>query len=218
MSGNWWNTPCRNYVQSFLQIARWERYEEVQRKTCRDALGHVFAQVEDAHRDRVRRSPLAPETENASAYLDQVFLRHEADQPTERQLDDEAENDWLTACALRFDGHLYAQKHRMRGEFATMLEWIGHAPEFNHDPPGLMAAVFLLQRGLMREGIRSKTSQAWKVFRQLFLRLCSHPVPDEYRLEDFCTRWEREYVPKLRIGQEIIQAMHAAGPYGTHLS
>ena len=162
-------------------------------------------------------SPLAPETEHASAYLDQVFLRHEADQPTERQLDDEAENDWLTACALRFDGHLYAQKHRMPGEFAPMLEWIGHAPEFNHDLPGLMAAMFLLQRGLMKEGIRSKTSQAWKVFRLLFLRLCSHPVPDEYRLEDFCTRWEREYVPKLRIGQEIIQAMHVAGPYGTRL-
>lgn len=105
-------------------------------------------------------SRLAPETEDASTYLSQVFPRHEADEPTKRQLNDEAENDWLTACTLRFDGHLYAEKHRMPGEFATMLEWIGHAPEFNQDPIGLMAAMFLLQRGLMKKGIRSKTSQA----------------------------------------------------------
>ena len=162
-------------------------------------------------------SLLAPDAGDVAAYLDQVFLRHEADESRQRQLDDEAENDWLTACALRFDGHLYAQRHRMPKEFSTMLEWIGSAPEFNHEPTGLMAAMFLLQRGLMKEGIRSKTSQAWKVFRQLFLRLSSHTVPDGYRLEGSCTQWEREYLPRLRIGQEIIQAMHAAGRYGTHL-
>ena len=61
-----------------------------------------------------------------------------------------------------------------------------------------------LRSSILKEGIRSKTSQAWKVFRQLFLRLCSQPVPDACRLEDFCTRWEREYLPKLRFGQEII--------------
>ena len=81
-----------------------------------------------------------------------------------------------------------------------------------------MAAMFLLQRGLMKEEIRSKTSQVWKIFRQLSLRLCDHPMPmpEAYRLENFCTRWEQKYVPKLRFGREIIQAMHPAGRYGPY--
>jgi hypothetical protein len=79
-----------------------------------------------------------------------------------------------------------------------------------------MAAMFMLQRVLMKEGVQNKTSQAWKLFRGLFLRLCHREIPEDY-VGSHYSQWLLDFQPRLPLGKEIILTMHAAARYGPHL-
>jgi hypothetical protein len=61
-------------------------------------------------------------------YLDRVFLYREWEVP-DRDLNDEPENDWLIACALRFDGYRYAQKHGLPDQPFDFATWFMGSPD-----------------------------------------------------------------------------------------
>ena len=127
--------------------------------------------------------------------------------------DTEAENDWLTVCALRFDCYRYAAEHGLTDQPYDFSEKFVRNASLEADSGYLMAAMAMLQRRLMKEGVDSKTCQAWRIFRLLFLRLCHEPVPDEYRQESFATAWETKYQHHLAEGIQTVKAMHAGTAY-----
>ena len=120
-------------------------------------------------------------------------------------------------CALRFDGYRYAGANGLPSNSGDVEDWFLRAPDFEREPAFLMTAMFMLQRGLMKEGIHGKTSQGWRRFRQLFLQLCNQPVPTDYRLGSHYEQWHRRFAPRWQEGCRIVQALHDAAHYGSHL-
>ena len=155
--------------------------------------------------------------DDVSAYLDKMYRHDGPYQGSGCTAEAEPEDEWLMACALRFDGYLYARRNNLSEQSGDVLDWFLRSPDFYREPAFLMAAMFMLQRGLMKEGVRGKTSQGWRRFRQLFLQLCNQPIPSEYRHGSFYERWDREFQQRLREGQDLIQRLHEAATYGSHL-
>lgn len=157
----------------------------------------------------------SPYDSSISLYLDFVFLQRRALDP--RTLDSDAENEWLIPCALRFDGYRYAAAHGHSDQPFDFAEAFVRKPDMDAGVEFLMAAMFMLQRRLMKEGVQSKTCQAWRIFRSLFLRLCREPVPGEYRHDPTADEWETMFLPRLAEGIQIVSAMDAATEYEDRL-
>jgi hypothetical protein len=156
-----------------------------------------------------------PYAGSVSLYLGHIYrsTRKSEEKP---DLDNESENEWLTYCSLRFNAYLYAQKHGLEEQPYDFCEEFMRDASLGGDPQYLMTAMFMLQRRLMKEGVRSKTCRAWCVFRLLFLRLCNEQFPEEYR-GPFFEEWERKFRPQLKLGIEIVEAFHQSAKYDSSL-
>jgi hypothetical protein len=76
-----------------------------------------------------------------------------------------------------------------------------------------MTAFFMWQRYLMKEGIRSKTDQNWKRFRELFLELCEESVSLRYQHGEWHEQWVRDFLPIVSAGKALIQQLHDSCKY-----
>jgi hypothetical protein len=157
----------------------------------------------------------SPYDSSISLFLDYVFLHRCALDP--RTLDSDAENEWLISCALRFDGYRYAAALELSDQPFDFANAFVRKPDMDTDTMFLMTAMFMLQRRLMKEGVTSKTCQAWRIFRSLFLRLCREPVRYEYRHDPTAEEWEKNLLPRLAEGIQIVSAMDAATEYEDRL-
>jgi hypothetical protein len=140
----------------------------------------------------------------AGRYLSSVFFQNPPlpDQPD--CMDAGSENDWLTHCALRFDGYAWAKANGMDDQPASFCEAFLTRPTLNPGTEHLMTAMFMLQRFLMKEGVRSKTDAGWRALRNLFLQLAAEPVPPEYQTGDWHRKWCENFLPCLRAGKALI--------------
>lgn len=154
---------------------------------------------------------------DASVYLDGLYRGGNPYRNSGVTTAAASEDEWLSTCALRFDGYLYARQNDLPPDSGAVEHWFLREPNFEREPAFLMAAMFMLQRGLMKEGIRGKTSQGWRRFRQLFLQLCNQPVPTDHRLGGFYEQWDRQFAPRWWEGCRIVQPLHDAAHYGSHL-
>lgn len=155
----------------------------------------------------------SPFNTSISIYLDGVFFQDPPLPPQPRSFDAGNENEWLMQCALRFDGYAFAHDHGLEPqpfyfckkllEENIPLDTTGHR----------MAAMFMLQRCLMKEGVRSKTDAGWKRFRELFLELADQSVPNRYQADDWHRDWEEKFVPILNAGKALIQHLHTSCVY-----
>ncbi len=152
---------------------------------------------------------------SVSMYLDGLFFQNPPLPPQPANLDDGSENDWLLTCALRFDGYAYGSNHGVEREvYGVGLGVLrGEAVPRSLSVGERMTLMFLLQRGLMKEGVRSKTDAGWKVFRELFLELAAEPVPPAYQDQHFHEKWTRLYAPILPVGKKLIQHLHETCHY-----
>ena len=92
--------------------------------------------------------------------------------------------------ALRFDGYLYARRNNLSERPVILDCSCGHRTF--QGQAFLMAAMFMLQRGRIKEGVRGKTSQGWRRFRSSSCN-CHQPIPSEYRHGSFYERWDQSF-------------------------
>lgn len=150
---------------------------------------------------------------SVSVYLDGVFFQDPPLPAQPEDLNDGSENGWLTACALRFDGYECAGKHGWEigpYDFCQALlagEWLDETLEAK------LTAMFMLQRFLMKEGVRSKTDAGWRRFRELFLELAAEPVQPPYRMEPWHEEWETRFAPVVAGGLALIGHLHRTTVY-----
>lgn len=106
-------------------------------------------------------------------------------------------NEILTACALRFQGWQYQEKTR----FDQTAAFDRYFETGSWDLPDneKLAAFFLLQRGLSKWDLvtESKQGRWWSAFRNLFFHVAHLPIPPKYRDDNYATRWEEQYAPRL---------------------
>jgi hypothetical protein len=127
--------------------------------------------------------------------------------------DDQREAEIVTACALRFDGYRYAQAHGLTDpedewDFTGFIRSFLNDPDLDLARGHLHCALFLLQRAYIKEGwLRWDSHEAW-VIRELFQALCRDDVPEEYRNEEYCGEWERNYRPNLSPHLEFVRQRH----------
>ncbi len=76
-----------------------------------------------------------------------------------------------------------------------------------------MTALFMLQRFLMKEGVRSKEDAGWKKFRELFLELATQPVPPSYQSPSYHDEWKQHYALLLPAGLALLQHLHKTASY-----
>lgn len=146
-------------------------------------------------------------------YLDGVFFQTPPLPPQPRNLNSGSENDWLAACALRFDGYLCAEANGWEGQpyyFCHSLLAGEIQPKLIEEK---MTALFMLQRFLMKEGVRSKVDAGWKKFRELFLELTTQPVPPSYQAPSYHDEWEQHYALLLPAGLALLQHLHKTASY-----
>ncbi len=161
----------------------------------------------------------ALQANSVSMYLNGLFFQNPPLPPQPENLDDGSENAWLLTCALRFDGYAYGLDHGVEREIYEVGLGVLRGEEV---PRALsvgerMTLMFLLQRGLMKEGVRSKTDAGWKVFRELFLELAAEPIPTAYQMQHWHREWTRLFAPILPVGEKLIQHLHETCQYdGQH--
>jgi hypothetical protein len=147
-----------------------------------------------------------------SAYLDSIFFQKPEPPCQPDNLDDGSENDWLTNCALRFDGYACAATLGLEEQPGIFCPELLSGRLSLRTTDELMTGMHMLQRYLMKEGVRSKTDRGWKLFRELFLELAPLPVPIAYqgfRHE----RWEKDFAPVLPAGLALIRHLHESANY-----
>lgn len=150
--------------------------------------------------------------DSVSIYLNSVFFQQPASPAQPEDPNDGSENAWLMACALRFDGYACAANLGMEQQpyhFCTKLLG-GQMPVKSMEQR--LTAMFMLQRFLMKEGVRSKTDRGWKMFRELFLELASEPIPAAYRTHEY-SQWERDFLTILPAGMALIRHLHQTTIY-----
>lgn len=157
----------------------------------------------------------SPWSSSVSLYLDGVFLQDPPLPPQPRNLNDGDENEWLSQCALRFDGYAFACDHGFEPQpYHFCRELLsGNLPLTSTGER--MAAMFMLQRCLMKEGVSSKTDEGWKLFRELFLKLADESVPSRYEAQQWHRDWVEKFVPVLSAGKALIQQLHTSCVYDT---
>jgi hypothetical protein len=116
------------------------------------------------------------------------------------------ETELITACALRFDGYAYADEvgFDYTGNTNDSEQQVAHVvksfvanPDWDRPRNDLHMILFMLQRGLIKEGWLKWNSQEAKVIRLLFLELCHDDIPPQFRLEEWYQRWHERYKPVL---------------------
>jgi hypothetical protein len=115
--------------------------------------------------------------------------------------------------ALRFDGWKYCEANRI--DHVPLVDRAVDHDNLPTNPGELMVVLFMLQRGLFKWGLERepRSGSCWKAFREAFVRACRLPVPEEFRIEEYYSRWEREYVPIADACIAKIAAIHAATTY-----
>ena len=113
-------------------------------------------------------------------------------------------DDILTTCALRFQGWRYQEETGF--DQAAAFDRYFETGNWSLTDNEKLAAFFLLQRGLSKWDLvtEPKQSRWWQAFRSLFLEVVHLPLPPKYRDDDYATRWEQRYLPRL---EECIQCI-----------
>lgn len=130
--------------------------------------------------------------------------------------DDEREAKIITTCALRFDGYRYADAHGLVAsefDYSRFIDGFLVEPDYDLPRGHLHCALFLFQRGLIKEGLLRWDSPEAKVIRELFLALCRDDVPEQYRNEEYYGGWERRHRPKLGRYLEFVRHRHEQTKY-----
>lgn len=133
-----------------------------------------------------------------------------------QHLDDEPENAWLISCAVRFDGCAFAESEGLPDQPYHFVKMFMARPDLTAPEGYLMTAMFMLQRRLMKEGVESKQTQAWRIFRELFLKLCDKPIPHKFRGSGW-KEWQDCFVPILAQGRSIVEDAHSHATYSEEL-
>lgn len=120
----------------------------------------------------------------------------------------------LIACALRFDGYYYREAYPFdeegitRNFFATGV-WEASLPQ-------QMTLFFLMQRWLYKWGgeYESNVGRYWRAFRELFLNVYRHDIPDGCRTQDeYLDMWDTQYRPHLDAVEAYMRTLHTNLPY-----
>ena len=113
------------------------------------------------------------------------------------------ENEVLTTCALRFEGHDYweircrSYKGGVR-EVSELVTPVLESGVFPEEPLDLLCAFYMVQRFLGKWGGEYLTeySNEHVIFRLLFLEAYRLEIPEAFRSDYYCERWDREYRPR----------------------
>ncbi len=128
----------------------------------------------------------------------------------------------ITACALRFDGYAYADACGLDYSGATdapeqqvayLVKTFVANPDWSLPRNHLHMILFMLQRGLLKEGWLKWNSQEAKVMRLLFLELCRDDIPHRFRLEDWYETWNNDYKSILDECTSLVLQRHQATDY-----
>lgn len=128
------------------------------------------------------------------------------------------EAELITARALVFDGYRYAQDHELTGpdddwDFSGFIHDFLADPNFDLPRGHLHCALFLVQRGWIKEGWLRWDSNEARVTRLLFMELCRDD-PGEYRNEgDWWQVWEARYKPDLDLHLAFVRERHEHAKY-----
>ncbi|MBE7436937.1 MAG: hypothetical protein HS115_00675 [Spirochaetales bacterium] len=109
----------------------------------------------------------------------------------------------MSVCALRFAGYefenrvLRAIPGETGGSLYRTMKPLVRSLRFYKDEPRNFAVFFCLQRGLHKWGgeYLTKYSQDHLAYDLLFLHLYHRDVPLEFRNEEYCVKWTRQYAP-----------------------
>ena len=148
----------------------------------------------------------------AAAYLDSVYLHRPKPPPEPADPNSGTENEWLMACALRIDGYAAAAALGLPESPYRYCRDVRHGALRPGTVEARMTEMFMLQRCLMKEGVRSKTDAGWRRFRELFLELAPLPTPPAWRSER-AADWEKTWVPMLSAGMSLIRRLHETTAY-----
>ncbi len=137
------------------------------------------------------------------------------------------ETDIITACALRFNGYAYAEDHGLirtgeddsvdppmpYSDYSRVLRDFLDNPDWSLPRGYLLMILFLLQRGLIKEGWLRWDSHEAKVVRMLFLETCRDEMPSKYQIPDIYDQWQRQYRPYLDEYVRLIEHRHRTTLY-----
>jgi len=103
-------------------------------------------------------------------------------------------------CALRFDGYKYEQEAGLADPVVTgkglsdLTDPVLETLIFYGNEVANLAVFFWLQRHFKwSDDTLTQDSREHVVFDLLFLHLYRAEVPERYRNEEYCSRWEREH-------------------------
>lgn len=126
---------------------------------------------------------------------------------------DQVEDESLTACALRFDGHAFIDRTGFAAQAAIdRFTTSGASPD---DRGQLLAMLFILQRSLLKwtGPYWPRTGPEWWAIRTLFLRLWETGVPSEYLLKTDAWAWDALPADERAARVRAVAALHAATVY-----
>jgi len=120
------------------------------------------------------------------------------------------EKEVLSCAALRFDGYKYEQETGFDWDKACEVFFqTGELPKSKMEQ---MALFYMLQRFLFKWGgeMLSHEDPHWKLFRTLFLSVCTAYAPPYYRVTftDAYDRWPRDFFPRLKEYKAIVDLIH----------
>ncbi|BAY14154.1 hypothetical protein [Calothrix sp. NIES-2098] len=99
-------------------------------------------------------------------------------------------DDTLNTCALRFDGYKYLQ--RTGFDPSKAIDNYFSSQKWDLQPLEKLTAFFLLQRALNKWDLvnEPRDGQFWKAFESLFNECKEMEIPEEYRQQEYCNKWE----------------------------
>lgn len=117
----------------------------------------------------------------------------------------------LVACALRFDGYKYHPDPDIWKATQDFFE----SGEWNISLYEKLAIFFLLQRALYKWALEYEplNSRYYRAFHSLFLEVYAAEIPEAYRMDEYYSRWEKDFKPHLAEYKEVVMLLHSSIEY-----
>jgi hypothetical protein len=123
------------------------------------------------------------------------------------------EYDILVKTALRFDGYRYLKETGF--EPTAVIEQLHDDLPTDLDDLQKLAVFFIFQRSLCKWSLVYEPSHGkyWRLFREMFFDIIDIDLPEEYRFQEWFSKWEEQYADRCPEAIECVRKKHNSIKY-----